>query len=242
MEAPGAAMAYTDDGTRSRAPSVAMSSEATASPAVPTVVCRTAKRALHEEACAHFGTNTYVPKFREETILDRLAMLLSLALMPREEVGAKPKLYTAKQVQVYFVLLRDKVVEKLTTRVGFESDEMAAMVLIAEHLRKANRRVPIASVRMVACACALLGSKFCNDNHLDVDAFAYRLGLSKKNLLKFEEMLFRVLLTFDGCCMSTDAIEKCIRYIEAVDLNYSDVMPPHATEHIISPSTVRKRS
>ena len=73
----------------------------------------------------------------------------------------------------------------------------------------------------------MMASKHCNDDHYSAEAFAQLLHVQKNTLLKFEGVLFNILWKNDEFVVNTTAVEQAIEYIENVDLDYDDVMPPN---------------
>lgn len=218
---------------------------------------------LNNPVYANYFEAHKTPSFRMETMQDRLALLLSQALMPRnpvvwrdtENTEKETELHThtskllgqdthqscrfgPQQLQVMFVLLCE-VVQKLSTVVYFQADEMATTILMAKRLCQIGCPIPLESIRIVACTCALVASKHCNDNHYNLDAFASKLHLNSKTLKKFERMLLQVLLRYDKFVVNTKMVEEAILNVERANLDYSDVMAPYETTPIWSVERIR---
>ena len=189
--------------------------------------------------------------FRTETMQDRLSLLLSHALMPRQGVpksiephkdkasASEAETYTSTELQTMFIILGE-LVHKLTTLLHFEADEMATTILFAQRLRRVQGEIPMESIRTVAYTCAMMASKHCNDDHYSAEAFAQLLHVQKNTLLKFEGVLFNILWKNDEFVVNTTAVEQAIEYIENVDLDYDDVMPPNEKRPIWSINRVQQ--
>ena len=128
------------------------------------------------------------PSFRMETMQDRLALLLSQALMPRNPVewrdgdrdtcllkttnNGQTNPHTCKppaqsthkacrfgpQQLQTMYVLLCEVVHKLSTIVYFQADEMATTILMAQRLCQIGCPIPLESIRIVAYTCALVAS------------------------------------------------------------------------------------
>jgi len=199
-----------------------------------------------------YQDHAHAKHFRTETMQNRLSLLLSHALMPRNgtpkpiegsscEVADEKvdNMFTATQLQRIFIELGE-IVQKLTTVLRFEADEMATTILLAQRLRHVKCKIPIESIRTVAYTCAMMASKHCNDEHYNLDAFAHYLHIQKSMLLKFESVLFNILWTNDEYVVNTHIVEQAIQHIENVDLDYGDVMPPNEKQPIWSISRVQQ--
>ena len=204
-----------------------------------------------------------------ETMQDRLALLLSQSLMPRNPtewrdgekdsylVDSTPKTqtdaHTCKPLQQNtqnpcrfgsqqlqtMFVLLCEVVHKLSTVVYFQADEMATTILMAQRLCQIGCPIPLESIRIGAYTCALVASKQCNDDHYNLEAFASKLQLNCKTLEKFERMLLQVLLKYDKFVVNTKMVEEAILNVERANLDYSDVMAPYETTPIWSVERIR---
>lgn len=204
-----------------------------------------------------------------ESMQDRLALLLSQALMPRNPVewrdGEKDTCldestsntqtdpHTCKpldpsthqscrfgpQQLQTMFVILSEVVHKLSTIVYFQADEMATTILMAQRLCQIGCPIPLESIRIVAYTCALVASKHCNDDHYNLEAFASKLQLNSKTLKTFERMLLQVLLRYDKFVVNTKMVEEAILNVERANLDYSDVMAPYETTPIWSVERIR---
>ena len=134
---------------------------------------------------------------------------------------------TKEMVDASMLTLR-RIVDQMLHTIGFEIDELAVWVLLAERVRDHAPAVcSHLGLTQTAYACALLSHKFCNDTCRDLTDFAFELGICKHLLRSSEAVIFQHLMASDALVVSTIDTERAVIRYRFAPPSFKNLLTDH---------------